>query len=259
MVNGAPLVEVDGGSPSPDDLSYAALVNYGHFTAMQVRCGAVRGLDLHLNRLRDAHRELFGSEVDSDRVRRFMRQAVAQQTDAYLRVTLYERVPGLPLVMTVVRPAVEAPARPQLLTDVSYVRPFPHIKHVGSFAQIRYGLLAERGGFDDAVLVTPDGHIAETTMSNIGFVDGESVVWPAAPCLRGITWQLLDAALAEAGHEVRTEVVPLAGLARFDAAFVANSIGVSSVGRIGAHEFAAAHQRVDEMVSLYANVRWDVI
>ena len=37
-----------------------ALGSYGHFTAMQVRAGATRGLPLHLARLDAANRELFG-------------------------------------------------------------------------------------------------------------------------------------------------------------------------------------------------------
>lgn len=41
---------------------------YGHFTAMQVRGGRTRGLELHLRRLRDANREAFGAGLDHERV-----------------------------------------------------------------------------------------------------------------------------------------------------------------------------------------------
>ncbi|MGH8862549.1 MAG: aminotransferase class IV [Jatrophihabitantaceae bacterium] len=254
-----PLVEIDGTRPTPEELLHPALVNYGHFTAMQVRGGAVRGLDLHLARLRDAHFELFGTEVDTGRVRRLMRRAVAARADTYLRVTLYEAEPGAPRVMTVIRPAIDVPATPQSLTPVAYMRPFPHIKHVGSFAQIRHGLLAERAGFDDALLVTDAGLVTETTTANIGFVDGGDVVWPAAPCLRGITWQLLDAGLAERGREARSEDVTLDTIDRFEAVFLANSIGVAPVARIGAREFDAADPRVAELVDVYRDVPWDTI
>lgn len=43
-----PRIEIDGGPATADQLAYPAIVNYGHFTAMQVRGGAVSGLDLHL-------------------------------------------------------------------------------------------------------------------------------------------------------------------------------------------------------------------
>jgi hypothetical protein len=42
---------------------------------MQVRGGRVRGLDLHLERLRSASAELFGRAVPDDRVRSFLRTA----------------------------------------------------------------------------------------------------------------------------------------------------------------------------------------
>lgn len=166
-------------------MSHLALVNYGHFTSMQVRRGRVRGLDLHLSRLGVAHLELFGATLDTVGLRSLMRGAVADQADASLRVTGYEVEPGVPRVMTAIRPAAEAPTWAQTLTEVRYVRPLPHLKHVGSFAQIRYGLLAERAGFDDALLVSDDGRVVETTTANVGIISGQEVVWPdAPPCLR---------------------------------------------------------------------------
>jgi hypothetical protein len=43
--------EIDGHDARADELWYPALVNYRHFTGMQVRNRAVRGLDRHLDRL----------------------------------------------------------------------------------------------------------------------------------------------------------------------------------------------------------------
>jgi len=53
-------VEIDGRPPSPEALQRFALDNLGHFTAMQVRDGRVRGLALHLDRLDHGSRQLFG-------------------------------------------------------------------------------------------------------------------------------------------------------------------------------------------------------
>ena len=80
-----------------------------------------------------------------------------------------------------IRPPVEADERTQSLLPVAYSRPFAHIKHVGSFAQIRYGIQANKAGYDDAVLVTSDGRICESTVANIGFFDRDTVVWPEHP------------------------------------------------------------------------------
>src|SRR5262245_42679585 len=60
-----------------DRLASVAFAGYAHFTAMQVRDGAVRGLDLHLARLRSASTEMFGTHLPDDRVRSELRQAIA--------------------------------------------------------------------------------------------------------------------------------------------------------------------------------------
>jgi hypothetical protein len=58
--------EIDGHSPHVDELLTPALLNYGHITVMQVRDQAVRGLDLHLERLDAANRELYGVALDGE-------------------------------------------------------------------------------------------------------------------------------------------------------------------------------------------------
>lgn len=252
-----PVISIDGRPASVEALVRPALVNDGHFTAMQVRNGATRGLERHLRRLSVAHAELYGSELDAVLVRDRMRVAVADQPDCYLRVTLYEELPGQPRVMTVVRPPVDATDAPQALFPVPYVRPFAHIKHVGAFAQIRYGEQAVREGFDDALLVGPDGRISETTIANIGFFDEDGVVWPDGPSLHGITWQLLDEQLAARGHPARCVPITLDTVTRFAGAFTANSIGVSAVSRIGPFELPAAPLAVADFAALYSSVPWD--
>lgn len=252
-----PVILIDGSAATTAGLAHLALVNHGHFTAMQVRDGATRGLDRHLLRLTAAHAELYGSEVDADLARDRMRVAVADHPDCYLRVTLYEEQPGDVRIMTVVRPPVEATDAPQALLPVPYVRPFAHIKHVGAFAQIRYGEQAESAGFDDALFVGPDGRLSETTIANVGFLDADRVVWPDGAALHGITWQLLDEQLAREGRPARTAPITLESATRITGAFIANSIGVSPVSRIGAHEFAPAPRAVAELAHLYEAVAWD--
>ena len=70
-------LEYNGASPTADQLRALALNGYGHFTAMQVRGGRVRGLDLHLARLDQATDELFGISLDGALVRDYVRHAWA--------------------------------------------------------------------------------------------------------------------------------------------------------------------------------------
>lgn len=87
--------EIDGHAAPARELRFLALVNYGHFTAMQIRKQAVRGLDRHLRRLDAATRELYGTGLDADRVRAHIRHALGEQiSDATVRVTVFQTARG---------------------------------------------------------------------------------------------------------------------------------------------------------------------
>lgn len=249
-------LRIDGAPADVAGLTPAAIANYGHFTAMQVRDGAVRGLDEHLVRVTGAHRELFGVGLDAATVRTLWADAARERPDAYLRTDFFQDAGGTNRVMTILRDPVPPPPAPQRLCSVAYTRPFAHIKHLGTFAQIRYGEQAEAAGYDDALLTTPAGHIAETTMANIGFLSGGRLFWPSGPMLDGVGQQLLRA-VAD-GQGLRQEQVPihLDQLARFDAAFTINSVGLAPVGRIDAHEFGLSHERLRVLIDLHRALPW---
>ncbi|HZC69600.1 MAG TPA: aminotransferase class IV [Jatrophihabitans sp.] len=252
--------QINGREPAADELLHAALVNYAHFSVMQVRDRSTRGLDLHLSRLVAAHRELFDSELDGEHVRSCLRDAIREHPDCTLRVTCFEIDRGRPLVLTVVRPPHDNTARPQSLTTVEYTRPLAHVKHVGMFAQIHFGNAAEHAGFDDAVLITPDGRIAETTIGNLGFVAADAtIVWPDAPQLSGITRQLLDLELERLGRDVVARPITPDTLAGYAEAFVTNSTGVAAVARIGDHAFTADGSGTHWLSERYESIPSDAI
>jgi branched-subunit amino acid aminotransferase/4-amino-4-deoxychorismate lyase len=254
-------IEVNGGPATADQLAYQAIVNYGHLTIMQVRGGAARGLGLHLSRLDSATRELFGSGLDGELVRAHVRHALAADIrDATVRVGVFQPDGDeRPSIMVVVRPPSDPPAVPQRLTAVSYERPMAHIKHVGMFGQIYYGLAAERAGFDDALLTGAGGVIAEAAIANIGFFDGGAVVWPSAPVLAGITMQLVIKALAERGVPSRQEPVRVTDLRSFRSVFATNSLGVAPVGQVDDQLLAIDAEFTQSLAEAYESVPWDPI
>ncbi|MEK8144253.1 aminotransferase class IV [Streptomyces sp. M10(2022)] len=69
------MAELNGEPVEPSQLQTLALTNYGHFTSMRVDEGRVRGLSLHLERLRRDCRSLFGVDLDLQRVRELARRA----------------------------------------------------------------------------------------------------------------------------------------------------------------------------------------
>jgi branched-subunit amino acid aminotransferase/4-amino-4-deoxychorismate lyase len=254
-------IEVNGGPAAASQLAFPAIVNYGHFTAMQVRNGAVRGLGLHLSRLDSATRELFGISLDGDLVRARIRHALAAgMLDASVRVSVFQPDGDEhPSIVVVVRPPGEPPAVPQRLTAVPYQRPAAHIKHAGTFGQIWHGRAAERAGFDDALLTGPGGIIAEGAITNIGFFDGKAVTWPSAPALAGITMQLVTSVLARRGTPSRHDTVRIADVPSFRAVFVTNSLGVAPVGQVDNQVLAADPEFIRNLTEAYESVPWDRI
>jgi branched-subunit amino acid aminotransferase/4-amino-4-deoxychorismate lyase len=251
-------IEIDGSPVSPADQADPATLRQGHFTAMQVRDGRARGMTLHLRRLDAATRELYGVGLDSERVRDLVRHALAEDTDASVRV--YVVPSGVePTMIVTVKPPGGVPPGPQRLQSVAYQRPLAHLKQLGHVGQRHAGQLARDNGFDDALLVAPDGRMAETATANIGFLAGSTVVWPDAPLLRGITMQLLDRALAERDMPSRRAPLRLADAESYDAVILSNARGIAVVGQIDDVTVPVDAERVRALTDIYEAVEWDTI
>ncbi len=226
---------LNGQPASAEDLRALALANYGHFTSMQVRGRAVQGLEMHRQRLAAATRELFGSELDFPTVQAQMRQAVANHPDATLRVTVFcrsfdHRRPGgthaADVLISLSPPSLPC-SSPLRVKSFPFQRPLAHIKHVGTFPLSHYRRLAMAQGFDDALFVDEGGQVSEGSFWNVGFWDGERIVWPDASALRGTAELRLQDALGERGVEQRIRPVRMADLAGFRAAFACNASGLT--------------------------------
>ena len=263
-----PYLELNGKAVTVAGLT-PVLGGYGHFTAMQVRGGRVRGLDFHLARLDAATKELFGVALSGERVLDHIRHALAGgPDDASVRVNVFspdgsaEPAAGLEpelSVLVTVRPPHDMPAGPLSLCSVPYQRPFAHIKHVGGFAQGHYIKLVEQRGFDEPLLVGADGLVAEGAITNIGFIRGETVVWPQAPMLMGTGMQVLQRELTAAGVPQEHRRVLLGDLGSFGGVFVTNSWGVAPVSRIDDLDIPLAAPLSARVLELYANAPWDVV
>ncbi len=238
---------VNGESAGVDPLCVLAQVNYGHFTSMQVVDGAVRGLDLHLDRLCRATTELFGAELDRAAVRGWMRDAVTRTGGTVsLRVTVFARAfrrerPADPVpvdVLVASTPARAPTGGPLRVRSVGYAREAPHIKHVGTFGLFHQRRQAQLAGFDDALFVDASGAISEGSVWNVGFFDGERVVWPDAPALEGVSMQLLRAGMLRSGLPMQVRRVERDGLDAFRSAFFTNTAcAVMPIASIDDHAF----------------------
>ncbi|MBE8519695.1 aminotransferase class IV family protein [Amycolatopsis sp. H6(2020)] len=216
------VVQRNGRTATAEELAPLAFAGYAHFTAMQVRGGRVRGLDLHLDRLRSASAEMFGRALPDGRVRSLLRTALAAgPDDVSLTATVFSPAGEFtgssaePEVLIRTGPPATGPAGPLKLAITEHERMLPAVKHVGEVAKTYLLKQALTQGADDAAFVDRGGRFSEATIWNLAFWDGTAVVWPEAPMLRGTTMGIVARQLDRLGvpqhvREITPAVLPAA-------------------------------------------------
>ena len=258
---------LNGEAASADDLRALALVNYGHFTSVQVRDGAVQGIGLHQQRLVAATRELFGTGLDFAAVREQMHKAVADTPDCTLRVTVFSRnfdyrnpAGGFaPDVLVSLAPPSPSRTHPLRVKSFPFLRPLPQIKHVGTFPLFHHRRLALAAGFDDALFLTPADEISEGSVWNIGFWTDRQLVWPEAPALRGTAEHLLQAALERQGVEQVVRPVRVQELQAFSGAFACNASGIQPIASIDETSFDIGQDWMARLRAAAALAPWEAL
>lgn len=253
---------IDGAPATAEGLARQALVNYGAYTSFAVDNGAVRGLDRHMARLVRSAEALFGEAPPEDEIRRQLRLALGDRPRGFARISLFSldispRTPEIearPSVMVGVFPPV-APlsGQPLRLQVQTYAREAADLKHVATFGLIRARRLARRDGFDDALFADADGRVSEGTLWNIGFLQGDTVVWPDAPMLAGVSQALIRDHLSEVGLRQTIRVIRVEDLPGFDGAFITNSATPAcAVGAVDGHTYGDAGDRVARVAAAWA-------
>jgi branched-subunit amino acid aminotransferase/4-amino-4-deoxychorismate lyase len=255
------MVTLDGKPVSADDLLPLALTNTGHFTSMRVDTdGSIRGLALHMERLVRDSKAVWGADLDTGRVRAYVRQVLeGQSVPCVVRVTVYDPAIDMghpadaddPHILVSVRAAGPLPPEPLRARSVTYERDLPEVKHVGLFGALQARAKAQRAGFGDALFVGHDGLVSEGGTWNVGFVDQEgTIVWPQAPVLPGVT-----VALLQRHAEHRTATVSLEQAKGMAAVFATNtSVGVRPLSAIDDTGFPVEHPVLRRLQQTYLSV-----
>ena len=239
------VAQRNGRPATGSDLNPLAFAGYAHFTAMQVRGGRVRGLDLHLARLRDASVRMFGQALPDALLRGYLQAAIAAgPSDVSLMATVYSpagefTVAGpdvAPEVLVRTAPASNGPTGPLSLAAIEHERVLPEMKHVGEIAKTWFLRQAAEQGFDDAAFLDREGRLSEGSIWNLAFWDGDAVVWPQAAMLVGTTMGIVQRQLAVLGIAQRVQPVRLQDLSAMAGAVVMNSwtpgISVHRIGNV---------------------------
>ena len=260
-------IEINGAVPGIEALANLAQLNYGHFTSLQVRRRSAQGFDLHLERLDAATRRLFGTPLDGERVRGWIRR-VLDDAPASLRITVFSSLfdrehseRAVPFEVLVAASPGRDPVRTPIRVAVRrHERALPDIKHVGTFDLHALRREARLAGHDDVLFTRADGMIAEGSVWNLGLHDGERVVWPQAPALDGVTRQLLDRGLRELGIETVHRPVHIDELGGFRAAFATNTTSpVRPIAALAGHRFGNPATLLDALERALETCSWDPI
>lgn len=226
------VVQLNGVAAPPDALAALTFAGHAHFTAMQVRDGRVRGLDLHLARLRDASNALFGHALPDERIRTLLRTALEHAPGALSLTATVHATSGefaaprddetLDVLIRTAAPS-SGPNGPLDLALFEHERVLPDIKHVGEVAKTHFLRRAVAQGFDDAAFTDRRGRISEGSIWNLAFRNGDAVVWPVACMLGGVTMRIVRRQLARLGVTQHERELTPADLPSLAGAVVMNS------------------------------------
>lgn len=156
------------------------------------------------------------------------------------------------MLIKITMPA-EPPTGPLSLDLVEHERHLPRVKHVGEVSKTLLLRRANANGFDDAAFTDRSGRLSEATIWNLVFWDGESVIWPRAQILPGVTMQVLARRLGTLGVPQRTEEIRRDDLDESLTAAVMNSWSPGiPVARIGDRLLRQDHEFVRTLHAAYA-------
>ncbi len=177
-----------------------------------------------------------------------------------MRVTVFSRrfdfrdpLASVPVDVLVAVSAPVALTAPKRVRSVTWQRELPQIKHVGTFGLFAQRRAALAAGFDDALFVTADGQISEGTTWNLAVHDGEHLIWPQAPALRGTAEALLQAGWV--GPQ-QTRPLRLDELAGMRAAFACNASGLWALDAINGQVLPGSQALAEQGRAVLARVPW---
>lgn len=254
------MAELNGVAASPEALQALALINYGHFTSMRVHERHIRGFSHHLDRLVRDCQMMFDIPLDRDRVRELVRHAIGDHQGTFIvRVTVFDPALDLghpatsaePSLLVTTRPASSWPPAPMRVKSVNYRRELPKVKHVGLLGSVWNRRQAQMQGYDDALFVDNSSFISEGATWNIGFFDGERIVWPSAEVLEGVTMGLLR----QVHDETVTIPVNIRDIPNMQAVFATNTtVGVRPVNAIDGISLSGNHSIFEALRKEYEEI-----
>lgn len=132
-----------------------------------------------------------------------------------------------------------------------YKRDVTAVKHVGLFGALWHRRDAQLDGYDDSLFIDSGSFVSEGATWDIGFFDGDKVIWPNAETLPGVTMRLLR----QVHDQTITAPVHLRDLPEMQAAFATNTaVGVRAISSIDRVDLADDHDILTTLRKEYEEI-----
>lgn len=270
-VNGVYQSEEDAKIPAVSDgLYYGA----GCFETFKSYSGKFLHFDEHIDRLNDGLRFLTGSkqalissgEVRSDIASLLQRNGLAEgEAKVRIQVSISGRhgysQPKSPELLQVIsvkeiteRPLQRTLSRSAVTVIPSSSRP-SQFKLSNMLHYRQAGIEAKISGADDALMLTVNGHLAETSIANIFWESDGTVYTPSADCdiLPGVMRSVVIRVLRESGVEVVEGIFSPHDIMNARQVWKTNSVmELAEVSRIDDTPFETGSE---EFITLFENLR----
>jgi branched-subunit amino acid aminotransferase/4-amino-4-deoxychorismate lyase len=164
------------------------------------------------------------------------------------------------VLVTVTDPMPDLPRPPLRVRTDGFRRHWPSQKHAETMGLTYAVRRARRDGYDDALFVGPDNLVSEGTTWNVAFFDGDQVIWPQGPMLKGVTMVLLQIALSMNGTPWTLRPVDAVELPLLTAAAAVNSIcPAQPIGSIDGVALPADDKLVSLLTAAWESVPFDAL
>ena len=131
-------------------------------------------------------------------------------------------------------------------------------KHVATMGLIHQRRLARAEGYDDVLFVDRQGRVAKGSIWNIALWDGQTVIFPSADVLPGITMSLIREGLQRIGVPVVTRPLLLKDLGSMRGAVAMYSVCFRQpIGSVNGAGFTGGGQFDDMLQRAWAAVPAD--
>ena len=212
---------------------------FGVFETIRVDRGNPGHLDLHMARFNAAWNDLFGTpspDLTWDEVIRLVVEK-NRLTDQVAAVKLLatrgepEKGPFPHNLMVSARPYVHRLSGKQAgglelaLYPEPRQSPLANYKSLNYLYYLRAGQWAAASGFDEALILNPDGTVSETNTANILLIEGSTVIRPQSPCvLPGVMEKAVCRVLGGWGHTIVSRPIRPETLFDADLVILTNSL-----------------------------------